>query len=244
MISIGDLRLGDIPQVVGVIDHIVPVNDLRELKKKGVDLFEVRLDRYNIDLNKTLEYLESINAVVPAPLIGTVRETELNKQSRVDIFRAMVPFVDCVDIELGTPVWKKMLDAASGKTIMVSEHDFEKMPDRAGLEDLVKRALDQGAHIVKIAAMARTSSDVTRLLRFTEDTDVPVVAIAMGEVGRISRVMAPLFGSLFTYGYIGESVAPGQLSALKLAEELSLYFGRGKKNKTQRSQRAQRGKRK
>lgn len=228
MISIGDLRFGEIPRVVGVVDHVVPVNDLRELKAKGIDLFEVRLDRYDLDLNKVLQYLESINAVVPAPLIGTVRETEHNRQNRTEIFSAMVPFVDCVDIELGTPEWKTMADAAKEKTIMVSEHDFEKMPDRAGLEDLVKRALDQGAHIVKIAAMARTSSDVTRLLRFTEDTDVPIVAIAMGEVGKISRVMAPLFGSLFTYGYIGESVAPGQLSALKLAEELSLYFGKEK----------------
>ncbi|MFP4162965.1 MAG: type I 3-dehydroquinate dehydratase [Chitinispirillaceae bacterium] len=226
MISIGDVQLGRIPRVVGVVDHVVRVNELRELQKKGVDLFEVRLDRYEMGIGQIVEYLESINAVVSAPLIGTVRETEANKKNRLDIFSTMAPFVDCVDIELGTPEWKKMVDASSDAVIMVSEHDFEKMPDRSALEDMVKKALDQGAQIVKIAAMAGSFSDVTRLMRFAEDAEVPVVAIAMGEVGKISRVMAPLFGSLFTYGFIGESVAPGQLSALKLVEELSFYFPR------------------
>jgi 3-dehydroquinate dehydratase-1 len=77
---------------------------------------------------------------------------------------------------------------------------------------MVKEAKAAGATIVKLATTARSRGDVTRLLRFTENANVPMVAIAMGPVGTISRVVAPLFGSLFTYAFIGEEVAPGQMS--------------------------------
>jgi 3-dehydroquinate dehydratase-1 len=46
----------------------------------------------------------------------------------------------------------------------------------------------------------------------------------MGDFGKISRVMAPVFGSLFTYGFLHSSVAPGQLPVAKLVEELALYY--------------------
>ena len=92
---------------------------------------------------------------------------------------------------------------------------------------MVDRALLQGADIIKIAVMARSTADVTRLLRFTEDCKVPLVTIAMGPLGSVSRVIAPLFGSLFTYGFIHRPVAPGQLSVEKLIEERTLYFPAG-----------------
>jgi 3-dehydroquinate dehydratase-1 len=46
----------------------------------------------------------------------------------------------------------------------------------------------------------------------------------MGEYGTIARVLAPVFGSLFTYGYVTKSVAPGQLPVGKLIEELRLFY--------------------
>jgi 3-dehydroquinate dehydratase-1 len=92
------------------------------------------------------------------------------------------------------------------------------------LNDIVKRSIDQGAEIVKIATMARDIGDVTRLLRFTEDCKTPLVTMAMGDIGRISRVAAPLFGSLFTYGYLRKPVVPGQVSAVSLVNALNQYF--------------------
>ncbi len=82
----------------------------------------------------------------------------------------------------------------------------------------------QGADIVKIATMAKSRADVVRLLRFTETCTVPVVTIAMSAIGTVSRVIAPLFGSLFTYGYITRPVAPGQLPVERLSEMRELFF--------------------
>ena len=38
-----------------------------------------------------------------------------------------------------------------------------------------------------------------------------VCTIAMGDLGRHSRVIAPIYGSVMTYGYMDAPTAPGQL---------------------------------
>ncbi len=224
MAKIGNLKLGKKPGIVAIIDEMISVEEIVLLKDKGIDLIELRIDCFAASIEQTVSYVKKIRSSVDIPSIGTVRETNLNRNNRLEFFQAIVPFVDCVDIELGTPISKEILACSKGKTILVSEHDFDKTPSVDDLQSIVDRALDQGADIVKIAAMARSTADVTRLLRFTEDCKVPLVTIAMGPLGKVSRVIAPLFGSLFTYGFIHKPVAPGQLSVEKLIEERSLYF--------------------
>ncbi|MDR0307814.1 MAG: type I 3-dehydroquinate dehydratase [Chitinispirillales bacterium] len=223
---IKNLELKNAPRVVGIIDRIIPQDYLEGLAHYGVDMYEIRVDLFTKPVDKIFEYIEHITDEVATPFIGTIRENDLNRSSSVEQFSALVPFVDCVDIELGASGWRKMTDAAKegGSVIIVSKHDYRKTPDKKGLSDIVKRCVDQGADIVKIAVTAADISDVTHLLRFTEECEVPLVTIAMGDIGRVSRVIAPLFGSLFTYGYLRKPLAPGQLSAEKLAKELNYYF--------------------
>jgi 3-dehydroquinate dehydratase-1 len=151
-------------------------------------------------------------------LIGTVRENERTRNSRLDIYKRIIPLVDCIDIELGADLSAEVLAAAQGKVILVSEHDFEKTPDGTALQSIVDHAVRQGAHIVKLVTMAMSESDAWRLLHFAKASPVPIVAFAMGEEGRESRVKACDYGSLFTYGYITKAVAPGQLSAEELVK--------------------------
>jgi len=197
----------------------MPISRIHELTREGVDLFEMRIDLMEMPLETTVEFLEKVHAA-RIPSIGTLRETETNRQKRLDICREILPFVDALDVELGSPLAEKIHAMTQGKIIIVSEHDFEKTPDIPALKDMVDRSIRQGAHIVKIAAMANDRSDITRLLRFTEDTDVPMVSISMGPLGTISRVLAPLFGSLYSYAFVHGSVAPGQLPV----KDLAAYF--------------------
>lgn len=224
MVRIGSLELGRKPAVVAIIDEMISMEEISALKVKGIDLIELRVDCFAAPLEETVSYVKEIRSAVDIPSIGTVRETDFNRGNRLDYFKGISPYVDCVDIELGTPLSNEIIACCKGKTILVSEHDFEKTPTDEVLQDMVERAIKQGADIVKIAVMARNRSDVTRLLRFTEDCKIPVVTIAMGPLGTVSRVISPLFGSLFTYGFMHRPVAPGQLSAEKLVEEISLYF--------------------
>lgn len=224
MLKIGNLELGNKICITAILDEFIPSEEVTEYKKEGVDILEMRIDCYDKPLHKVVHYLEEIRDKVSLPMIGTVRETKENRLMRTDIFRRIIPFVDCVDIELGSPISDTVMSVANGKTVIVSEHDFKKTPSKTGLEDIVDRSLKQGADIVKIATMANSRNDVRRLLKFTEECGCPLVTIAMGSIGTVSRVIAPLFNSLFTYGYITKPVAPGQLSVKKLLEERQLFF--------------------
>jgi 3-dehydroquinate dehydratase-1 len=218
MIKIGSLELGAKPRVAAVVDSIVPMQDLVDLKKKGVDLFEVRVDLIDKPLDCIVKWLGDLKKAMGLPVIGTVRESERTKKDRAAIFAAIMPYVDCVDIELGAPIAGIVQAQAgsAGKTVIVSEHDFEKTPDWGELRSVVDRAVAQGADIVKIASTAKNKEDAWRLLRFVKSCKVPMVAFAMGEAGTFSRIKACENGSLFTYGYIVRPVAPGQISAEEL----------------------------
>lgn len=224
-IKIGNLELGRVPRVVGIVDYKMPPLLMNGLAKLGVDIFEIRADLFGEPVDSVIEYIERVREEVSAPLIGTVRENGLNRDSRAEWLTRLARYVDCVDIELGVPWWRDIVNSLPDDTLlMVSEHDFSKTPDLAGLARIVERALDQKADIIKIAVMANAPSDVTRLLRFTEDCGEPLVSISMGPIGAMSRVVAPVFGSLFTYGYLNKAVAPGQFSVEKIMAALNDYF--------------------
>jgi 3-dehydroquinate dehydratase-1 len=44
----------------------------------------------------------------------------------------------------------------------------------------------------------------------------------MGDMGMHARLVAPVYGSLFTYGYVRKPVAPGQMRVDKIIEGLGL----------------------
>jgi 3-dehydroquinate dehydratase-1 len=224
MVKIGNLELGKKACIVAIIDEMLTKEKLIESGAAEADLFEMRIDCFSQPVDKVIEYTRFIKDGFNLPMIGTVRETDANRNNRVDIFRKIMPFIDAIDLELGTPISSEVLAFAEGKTVIISEHDFKRTPSIDELGSIVERSLQQGAHIVKIAAMATCRKDVTKLLRFTDDCSVPVVTISMGEIGAVSRVIAPLFGSLYTYGYLTRPVAPGQFSVKELLKEINLFF--------------------
>jgi len=63
---------------------------------------------------------------------------------------------------------------------------------------------------------------VLRLFDVTLQTEREVCMIAMGKTGRHSRVVAPLYGSVITYGYVQKATAPGQLRVDELKQVMEL----------------------
>ncbi len=223
-LQIGTVTLGKIPRVVAIIDEYLDMHHIKALATQGADILEIRMDLLGNDIPSLCFFIDKIKKTSDFPCIATLRETAENKNIRIDIFKAVMPFVDAVDIEIDAPINKEVIALAHGKTIIVSEHDFEKTPDLSHLEKIAAKANSLGASIIKIATMAHNYQDLIRLMDFTAGKRKNLVTIAMGEHGAISRVAAPVFGSLFTYGFVKKSVAPGQLSVQKLIEELRLYY--------------------
>ncbi len=126
--------------------------------------------------------------------------------------------VDLIDVELDHPRANEMVSLAhaSGVHAVVSSHDFETTPDDEALYRLFQREVDAGADIAKVAVMANANGDELRLMsaahRFSTDhADAVLVAIAMGEIGTVTRIAGEFFGSALTFCSAGEASAPGQL---------------------------------
>ncbi len=99
---------------------------------------------------------------------------------------------------------------------IVSYHNYELTPV---VERVLRRLRRVPADVYKLVTTARKVSDSGRVLALTRfDPRVPAVFLAMGEMGLASRVLAPSFGSLFTYAAPGNgtATAPGQVTAQQL----------------------------
>ncbi len=94
----------------------------------------------------------------------------------------------------------------------------------------MKRILSEsaraGADISKIAVMPSSLRDVLALLEVTLESESPVCTIAMGKLGMHSRVIAPIYGSVLTYGFVEDAVAPGQMRVDELKAALKLLYSR------------------
>jgi 3-dehydroquinate dehydratase I len=223
-ISIGTCSLGRIPRLTAIVDDVLSSSVIKKSVDDGADILEMRVDCFSQSIDEVCDYISYIRKTYGIPIIGTIRENERTRGNRLKMFSRVIPLVDAVDIEIDADIAGDVIKMASDITVIVSEHDFGSTPSGEELNAIVKRAMELGGNIVKIAAMAQNREDVIRLFQFIRSCSVPVVAFSMGEYGAISRVMSMLFGSLYSYGYITEPNAPGQLSIGRLAEATRFYY--------------------
>ena len=103
---------------------------------------------------------------------------------------------------------------AAGAALLISFHDFSRT---RGLDEAADHIAAFEPEIIKVVSTAQTLADNLAVLRLLEDrsTKARIVAMAMGEEGLISRVLAPRAGGDFTFASLadGEETAPGQVTA-------------------------------
>lgn len=93
---------------------------------------------------------------------------------------------------------------------IVSRHELELTPaDLAGMHEEVRAVLDEG-DVTKLVTHARTTEDGLRLLDWLATTK-GVVAFCSGAAGSFTRLLAPIFGSPFTY--CASAALPGEPAA-------------------------------
>lgn len=116
--------------------------------------------------------------------------------------------------------WKTEMVALAKKhnvQVIISHHNYDSTPNAERLQEIVTECFADGADIAKIAVAAQTKQDTARVLALHDD-DRPVVMLAMGEQGKISRVAGPLLGAPFTFvaATPETATAPGQLTAAQM----------------------------
>ncbi|WP_248897451.1 type I 3-dehydroquinate dehydratase [Haloplanus halobius] len=111
---------------------------------------------------------------------------------------------------------------ANGASVVASVHDFEGTPPESRLVDLLATAADRG-DVGKLAVTATDPGDALAVLSATHTATQRgnrVATMAMGEAGRHTRAVAPLYGSKIGYAPVdpAEATAPGQYDLATLAD--------------------------
>ena len=193
-----------------------------ELVEWRADFFE-ELEKEE-ELIKALKEIKGILGEIP--LIFTIRtrseggQAELSKEEYEKcLFKAAESgWAELVDVEVfETECGEKLIEALhkTGVKVIASTHNFEKTED---METLKRRFLDMdatGADILKMAVMPKAFEDVASLMQTTHEiteeyTEKPVISMAMGNLGSISRIAGENFGSSVTFACVGAASAPGQ----------------------------------
>jgi 3-dehydroquinate dehydratase-1 len=223
MAQIGSVTLNR--SIVAAIGEM-PFDSAKRAKELGADILELRIDLLDSDAHLALQDIKKTGL----PVIITNRMKQEggawkgSEDERIRTLISFLPMADAVDIELCAKdrdiVVKKARDA--GKTVIISTHDFQKTPGNDIMKGIISKSFTAGADIAKLAVMPNSLADVLRLFDVTLQTEREVCVIAIGETGRHSRVVAPLYGSVMTYGYVEKATAPGQLRVDELKQVMKL----------------------
>ena len=103
--------------------------------------------------------------------------------------------------------------------LLVSWHDFNKTPGKPNLKAMFRK-MSKFSNNIKIVTTARSIRDTVRILSLYKDTPKKskLISFAMGDYGRISRVLCTKLGSPYTYVSLGKPIAPGQFSLDEMKE--------------------------
>lgn len=147
---------------------------------------------------------------------------ELDEEGYLNLLNTIIVnrLGDAVDIELfhDEDRVKELVAEAHNYNVVVimSNHDFEKVPAKYVIEFCLKKMAALGADVPKLACMPHNAKDVLTLLSATNEVneaiDNPLITMAMGDIGKVTRIAGQVFGSSLSFGAVGKTSAPGQLS--------------------------------
>ncbi|MDE2665283.1 MAG: shikimate dehydrogenase [Acidobacteriota bacterium] len=197
--------------------------------RRDSDLLEFRLDFLD-PFQLTPERMQDWVALAGVPVIGTLRRKPFGGRFEGGAFEQLevlgrirgagFSFLD-IEVEtleaVGPAPLKKIRDGSW--RLIGSYHDFRETP--SDLQSIFQRILAVNADVVKIATLAADFADNLRLLELVSQgrrQDLPVIAVAMGELGVYSRLVAPSRGAMLTYASTraGQETAPGQFTSRDL----------------------------
>ncbi len=212
--------LPDRPNVVGIVDTARAISLAARIPSSSVDFLEWRADCLPPE---TKLPRSAVPWLVTARHPSEGGHGALTSSQRRRILTAHLERAAAVDIEVRSlRDMRSVVDAAhdAGVTVVASFHDFKKTPSAGQLQSVVRRAVDGGAGVLKVAAFATTPSDIARLLGLLTPGPIQISVMGMGPLGMASRLVFASCGSVLNYGWLDRPNTTGQWSAVDLADLL------------------------
>jgi 3-dehydroquinate dehydratase-1 len=211
--------------------HAELATETRAVAAKQPDLLEWRVDFFGA-IADTAQVLAAAAAVRDAaqgiPILFTRRAQReggqpiaLDESQVLALYEAVIACgsVDLVDYEMDNEASLlarvRELARARGLPLVLSFHDFQRTPATEHIAARFAQAQALGADVAKVAVMPQSMDDVHRLLGATlqasQRLPIPVISMAMGGLGAVSRVCGGAFGSALTFAVGAAASAPGQI---------------------------------
>lgn len=219
------------------------------LESGDVEMAEIRLDCCPLTMDEIEELFSTsdvplvatcrINAVkdrLSQTLAGHQqddRKLEMKASQEVEskLITAIHAGAAFVDLEIeAPPMMSKRLrreTRENGTVFVRSYHDYKGTDSIEALKALTEKCFAIGADIAKIVTMAapctgdNQSPDVDRVLSLYDHFDpAKLIAFAMGDAGKTSRIQCLAKGSPFTYASLNEAdtAAPGQMTTREMRD--------------------------
>ncbi len=195
------------------------LNSILKTTLKRSDYAEIRFDfmepnKVPIALNLVKKYLNRcICTLRPRSEGGKFSGSEKNRISILKLIAKYNPHL--LDIEYNTIRQNKDLYKYLKNTktnLLISWHDFSKTPNASFLKTMAKK-MTKFSKNIKIATTANSIKDTLNVLAlYKSQKSTNLIAFAMGDYGRMSRILSTQLGSPYTYVSLGKPIAPGQFS--------------------------------
>jgi 3-dehydroquinate dehydratase type I len=203
---------------------------IEQAEKAKADFIEVRLDCFEVSRN-----LSELSKSTKIPLIaanklqsekGYFSGTGAERQQT--LLNAAKSGFKYVDVDLANPKHKETVNKLKelGTKPIVSFHKFDGVLSSSEMGIILKRQISIGAAVCKIVTTANKIEDNLTVLNFISamPSRVKLVCFCMGEKGKVSRILSPMFGAFFTFASLnqGSETASGQISIhdMRVAYEL------------------------
>ena len=186
-----------------------------------IGLAEIRLDRmHSFDLERLI-------GDAPCPLIITCRASREGgsfkggEAERLEIL-SQASALNCAYVDVEWDCVHEFENRGESTQIIVSRHYYDEVP-----RDLYEqyRTLRPLADVVKLVGFADKALEAIRALEVAAQAETPIISLAMGQDGVLTRLLAPCFDHcLLTYGALEAHLgtAPGQLSVTEMVERYAL----------------------
>ena len=190
------------------------------------DVIELRIDFYqDIRNNSRLKsVLQRLRSMTDLPILLTYRSSREGGQIQFsdEEYQTFVKQACESQCMSGNALVFQLVEIAHQNDIKVvmSNHDFDKTPCLSDMMNRLEQMEILGADICKLAVMPITYKDVITLLNMTLEMshrlERPIVTMAMGKIGVISRITGELTGSSMTFASAGRISAPGQMNVIDM----------------------------
>lgn len=234
----GERQLVCLPIVAADIDDLIA--QAKEAFMGNPDLLEWRADSFR-EHNEIMTGCQKLRKITgDIPLIFTLRHIEeggareIPQHERAKTIKEVIGtgLFDLVDIEImnGEAFISEIKENTKkyGCKLILSYHNFQHTPSEEFIINKLKEAEGLGADIAKLAVMPTDYTDVLRLMSISlavkrEIIEIPLITIAMGKMGIISRIDGGYFGSDVTFAAGKTLSAPGQIKLADLMNIIKIH---------------------